>query len=112
MRSEKYRQLIDRLTAKTARRELGWKEGAYPGGFQVSFPNYSLAIAPGQDIDGPHVSMSIINSMGNIIDEFSEMDFAELEYRHKLFDLYQAARRQVFGVERALDEILIELEEY
>ncbi len=112
MRSEKYRQLIDRLITKTDRRELAWKEGVYPDSFQVAFPNYSLTIIQRQDDrDEIFLEMSIINSDGYTIDRFSEFDL-EQDYHNKLYGLYHEARRQALGVDKALDDILIALEDY
>jgi hypothetical protein len=109
MVNNKYLQIVDRLIYKTNQRDIEWKEGVYPGAFQVSFPNYSLTLAPceGEHGDTDYV-IAVIDSDGNTIDTFSDVDLGG-DYFPKLAELYQNARRQALGVDKALDEILDEL---
>jgi hypothetical protein len=109
MANDKYAQIVDRLIYKTNQREIEWKEGVYPGAFQVSFPNYSLTLIPreGQD-DTTDYIIGIIDSDGHTIDTFSDVDLGG-DYYAKMAELYQNARRQALGVDKALDEILDEL---
>ena len=120
MQSEKYRQLVDKLAAKTDRHELEWKEGAYPGSFQVSFPDYSLLLSEkvrseGFNIPPPDITMSIIDMSGSVIDEIYNFEIdgegRERPYYLKMRDLYRMVRQQVLGANKAVEAILSELGE-
>jgi hypothetical protein len=120
MQSEKYRQLVDKLAAKTDRHQLEWKEGAYPGSFQVSFPNYSLILSEkiqSEDfnIPPPDITMSIIDMSGSLIDEVYNFEIdaegRERPYYRKMRDLYRMVRQQVLGADKAIETILSELGE-
>ena len=96
--------------SKTASNELEWKEGVYSASFQVSFPNYSLTLSENQrERGGYDYVISILDADGSIIDTFSDIDLGE-GYYSKMVELYQNARRQALGVDKALDEILNELD--
>jgi hypothetical protein len=49
MLSEKYQQIVDRLSEKTDNGELNWQETADANAFTVSFPNYSITLSCGED---------------------------------------------------------------
>lgn len=116
MQSEKYRQLVDKLMTKTDRRELDWKEAAFPESFQVSFPNYSLLLR-GKEIGfgALDVTLSIIDMLGSLVGTIDslEIDVEERKglYYLKMSDLYRAVRQQVLGADKAVEEILSELGE-
>lgn len=120
MQSEKYRQLVDRLIAKTDRRELDWKEGAFPDSFQVSFPNYSLMLREKERLEGfgappPDVMLSVVDMAGSTIDTIYNFEIdaegTTKPYYLKMRDLYRIVRQQVLGADRAVEEILSELGE-
>ncbi|MGA8551587.1 MAG: hypothetical protein WB678_15260 [Stellaceae bacterium] len=119
METEKYQELVKRLIDKTNRREIDWKESSFSGVYQVAFSNYSITIgeesSPRQS--APDYVISIINSDGNTMDSFSDVTLDAgrdpergLNYFEILRDLYGKARRQALGVDKALDEILNELD--
>ena|SRR5579863_604914 len=118
MSEDRYKQLTERLIAKTDRYELDWKEGAAPHEFQVSFANYSLLLSVTDNQEGePLYTIEILDSQGNTLDRFSDEDLSRqkllvdgvLAY-HKMAELYKKARRQALGANKALDEILGELD--
>ena len=120
MRSEKYRQLIDRLIAKTDRRELAWKEGVYPDSFQVSFPNYSLLLREKERPEAfgsppPDITLALLDMSGKVIDMIYNFEIdgegREKPYYLKMRDLFRLVRQQVLGVDKAVEEILGELGE-
>lgn len=121
MQSEKYRQLVDKLVAKTDRHELDWKEAALRDSFQVSFPKYSLLLGEKdgpQDfsVPPPDIMLSIIDMSGNVIDtiynfEIDDEGRGERPYFLKMRDLFRTVRQQVFGADKAVQEILSELGE-
>src|ERR1700733_6717337 len=120
MQSEKYRQLVDKLMAKTERHELEWKEGAYPDSFQVSFPNYSLMLEKKERPEGfgappPDIMLSIIDMAGSVIDTIYNFEIdaegREKPYYLKMRELHRSVRQQVLGADKAVEEILSELGE-
>jgi len=110
MANERYFSILDRLIAKSRNRELDWKEGVFPQSFQVSFPNYSLTLGPQFRGNTKDYVVTILNSEGTAIDEFSDVDLGD-GYFAQMDELYQSARRQALGVDKALDEILQELDD-
>jgi hypothetical protein len=112
MAFDKYKQLVDRLSQKTLNKELTWKESAQANAFQVSFTNYSVSFS--EQGAGPDYSIAIINSSGEVVDTFTDVDLDEgkgTAYFRKMGDLFQTARRQALGVDQAIDEILDDLGE-
>jgi hypothetical protein len=117
MVSEKYRKLIDRLFAHTAQRQIEWKEAVASGSFQVSFHNNSVIISErprpdGSDFPPPDITLSILNSSGNLVDTIYNFEIdegAERPYYLKMRDLYRMVRQQVLKADKAVDEILNEL---
>lgn len=110
MTNDKYYALVDRLISKTNQEAVDWKESGFPNGFQVSFPNYSLILSEQEDdVGSVDYVVRIIDSNGTVIDRFSDADLGG-EYFSRMSELYQRARRQSLGVDKALDEILSELE--
>ena len=108
MSSEKHRQLVDQLLVKTKVGQLEWRETAEPDTFQVSFPNYSVMIT--QQRHNPRFPIhivSILNSGGRRVDTFSDESAAwEASDKPQLTELYQHARRQALGADKALEDIL------
>jgi hypothetical protein len=120
MQSEKYRQLVDRLIAKTDRRELAWKEGVYPESFQISFPHYSLLLREKEGTEGfenppSDITVILFDMSGKVIDTISNFEIDaegwEKPYYPKMRDLYRMVRQQVLGADKAVEEILSELGE-
>jgi hypothetical protein len=120
MQSEKYRQLVDKLVAKTDRRELDWRESAHPDGFQVSFPNYSLLLRQKERGEAfgappPDIILSIVDMNGSVVDTIYNFEIdgegREKPYYLKMRDLYRMVRQQVLGADKAVEEILSELGE-
>jgi len=119
MAAPKYERVVDRLVEKTENNEINWKESPITDVYQVSFLNYSVTISEvynaSQEV--PDYVVSILNSEGKTVDSFSDVDLdrdrdmgSGGKYLKILRDLYQNARRQALGVDKALDEILNELD--
>jgi hypothetical protein len=113
MAADKYQHLVERLVAKTDRGEVDWKEAAGSDTFQVSFANYSLTLSVSQNREGSTLYViSILNSEGRTVDSFSDEDLDDGGGRYYpiMGELYHKARRQALGVDKALDEILGQLD--
>jgi hypothetical protein len=122
MSTSKYARIVERLVEKTNKGELDWKETPGGSGYQVSFPDYSLIIyetVNGQFPNENDYLISIVNSEGDVLDHFSDIDLdsaegrtgSEIKYYPMLKELYNQVRRQALGVDKALDAILHELED-
>jgi hypothetical protein len=112
MNVEKYETLLQRLVDKTNHSALDWKESPFQDAYQVSFANYTIMIRAmkNPETESPDYVMWVFNSEGTVVDTFSHVDLGSGYYTH-LQDLYQKARRQALGSDKALDEILNELDE-
>jgi hypothetical protein len=117
MTALRYEKIVDLLAKKTEDNEIEWKESPISDIYQVSFANYSLTISEVYNSrqDVTDYVVSILNSEGNMVDSFSDVDLDKssggTRYLSILRDLYQNARRQALGVDKALDEILKELDD-
>jgi hypothetical protein len=113
MLPEKYGQIVDRLVARTSRREIEWRETAHPEQFQVSFPNYSLTLQQRTRRDGSvDYIISIINASGTTVDTFTDEQVDATvggKYFQAMGELFEQARRQALGADEALDQVLKEL---
>jgi hypothetical protein len=112
MSLDKYQQLIDQLLAKTERGSLEWRETAEPDTFLSSFSNYSVILTRREHAPNYFVHIiSILNSEGKKVDTFCDDMGWDPGYKQQLTDLYERARRQALGADKALDEILTQLKE-
>ena len=118
MAGDRYQKIVDLLIARTSGHDLDWKETADSDVFQVSLSNYSIILSeePRYTASGMfnHVlrsvrKFSVRNPDGTEIDSFTDDDLPQ-DYSPRTSELFRNARRQALGVDRALDEILSELE--
>ena len=118
---QKHITFLEKLYQKTISKGIKWKTSVERNQFQVSFPNYSVVISKTEDFDvnfnksQDTIHFSIINSDGDLIETFDSDDvvffLAEKncdtrKMHRKLEDMYEMARRQALGADKALDEIL------
>jgi len=107
---EKQRSIVIGLLERSQAGKIPWEESVRPRAYQVSFTNYSVVIwyedRPDDELD---IHIDIINSSGDIVESFSDMQLTERfgpgPYK-QMKDLYELARRTALGSEAALDEIL------
>ncbi|MBM4326836.1 MAG: hypothetical protein FJ118_06690 [Deltaproteobacteria bacterium] len=106
----KFKELVMKLHARTQQGEIPWETTAGPDTFQVAFPDYSVSLS--LDEDGWKVTyvLSIRNDQGNIIEVIrSDMEGEisdEYGLQKAMKELYEQARRQALGVEKAIDDLL------
>ena len=118
---QKHITFLEKLYQKTISKGIKWKTSFERDQFQFSFPNYSVVISEREEFDDnfkkshDKIHFSIINSDSDIIEEFDSDDVVSFlleegcnvgEMRQKLDEMYKMARRQAFGTDEALDEIL------
>lgn len=108
MANDKLHKLIDRLLVKTIAMELKWSETSSQEAFQVSFSSYSVEVEHSDNT----TYMRIYNSDGKVLDWTSDnvmrrdVSWNSTTAIRKLEELYQLARRQALGVDKALDDLL------
>ncbi|MBX8608556.1 hypothetical protein K5D65_15280 [Pseudomonas cichorii] len=108
MSDSKIISILDKLIEKTTRGDTDWIVTEIKGVYQVSFPRYSVRLAfKSEGLDEKYV-VTIINGEGLVIDSFNTDDIYRFypDSYDKLSSLYSAARRKALGVDRALDELL------
>lgn len=117
MSYQKIATVIEALSNNTAMQKISWKKTEEDSQFSVSFPNYSAIIAKDVyvDVHGHECadySLKITNSDGEIVEEIADDDLRE--YIHEpwqlMKEMHDTARRQAMGVEKALDDILEQLD--
>jgi hypothetical protein len=100
MADDKIVRLVRLLFKKTKTGEIKWEETAKLNIFQCSLSNYTLLIS--------RQTLTVCNQEGNVIEEVDGL--APLQEGVHLTELFELARRDAMGVEKALDEILFLLE--
>lgn len=116
MSYEKVGKLIRSLHSTSKSGKIIWEDTEKDGTYQVSFPNYTIRIFSRINPYNPHDGntdyvIQIINGDGDVVDEISDVDVKEIisNSYNVMREIHDIARRQVFGVEKALDEILSDL---
>lgn len=110
----KYFDLLDRLVEQTNGGNLKWEETVENRSFMVSFPNYTIRVSQEDgENDMTDYVISIINNEGSVIDRFSDVTLSQMRpggsYFTMMEELFNNARRNAFGADKALDDILSEL---
>ena len=100
MADDKIVRLVRLLLEKTKAGEIKWEETSKLNIFQCSLSNYTLLIS--------RQTLTVCNEVGDIIEEVDGQ--APLKEGVRLSELFELARRDAMGVEKALDEILLLLE--
>ncbi len=117
MSYEKQSKLAKRLYEKTVEGGVDWKSTITSDVFQVSFKNFTVQIVPDEPEPADY-SIRIINDSGEVTDSFSDEEMDKLapfeaplsSWYLALKDMHERARRYVLGADRALDEILNEID--
>jgi len=119
---EKLAQLAYRLQQKTIEGEVDWNETVVSGVYQASLADYSIRISLQPSLETPEkdVKISIINEEGVEIESFLDIDIkpewlAKMEIDNSpytiMYNTYEVARRLALGTEKAINQILLKLEE-
>lgn len=116
MGNEKVWLLIERLYDKTKRGEIAWKETESKLEYQVSFSNYSVRIGERESNISNNVDywIYIINEEGDIVEAVSDVVLNENNYGNAyaiMGEMFGSARRKAKGVDKALDDLLGELDD-
>jgi hypothetical protein len=111
MADNKLIELAKLIYEKTKAGEITWEKTAYQGGFQTSFPKYSVIIRKlPVGLGAP--TILLLDDKGEVIEELAYNPVVETpEGAVRLLDeLFDLARRRAMGVDQALDELLRELQ--
>jgi hypothetical protein len=113
--ASKFQVLLERLIDRTDQGKVSWEITAEKGTYQASFPNYAVRI-----FTRPSETWGQIDYVLTLHDEGGEMvdQIADVELRDSGFDdaykrmehLYNQARRKAMGVDKAIDDLLSELD--
>jgi hypothetical protein len=116
MSYQKIVDLIKRIRSATSDGDIAWHETERDGVFQASFSNYSTRISKGNSYHDEGVEqyfLSILNDDGDTIEKVGDEDGRDEKERALLYgvmkEIYDTARRQSMGVDKAIDEILREI---
>lgn len=113
MRYEKIAKLVRKLHEKTIDGKLEWEQTDKRGVFQTSFPDYTIRISMQLEESGEYYYVSIYDSQGILVEQVNDVGLeGDIPDSFKLMkEMYEFARRKALGVDKALDDILSQLEE-
>nr|CDQ33966.1 hypothetical protein BN993_03417 [Virgibacillus halodenitrificans] len=116
MGNEKVWLLIQKLFDKTSRGEVAWKETESKLDYQVSFSSYSVRIGERESNIQNNVDyvIFIINEEGDIVEAVNDVVLNDNGYGDAyavMGRLFSSARRKARGVDKALDDLLGELDD-
>lgn len=119
MAIDKHQELVRTLHRMTSSGRIAWKKAATDDEFQASFSRNSIRISTASTERGQDYYISLINSIGDVADSFSDVDLdrgqisfdGSPEFFRLMGELYAMARRSAFGADKILDSILEQLRE-
>jgi hypothetical protein len=118
MPSSKLARMVVALKARTDRGDIEWKFSGEENSFKVELTNYTVSIYVQYNFEGTEdVWMRIYAKDGSIIESFNDTNLSssdipgsESPYAY-MSSLHQSARRIAFGVDKAIDEIISDIED-
>ena len=114
MSNKKIANIVEKINEKTTAGLLEWESTETEGTYQVSFVNYSVRILSKynpQYADENDYIIQVMNSNGELVEEVYDEEFKGFldKAYDKMKNIHELARRQVMGVDKALESILDEL---
>lgn len=116
---QKYRTLAEKLYSSTASETLRWQIEPFTEELYTSLGRYKIVLTAGEDAEGsPYIRVGVKSSSGEEVDWFTDTTVSggspnvagPSTYWNLLNDLYTMASRAARGADKALDEILGELD--
>ena len=118
----KQQKLVDLLLERTRKSKLEWQTTLADNAFQISFRDNSVRLEQVETGGNePDYVVSLINSEGNVVENFSDVDLWQDQkdlsesdrknYYRALAELYALARRTALGSDKVLNSILNELDD-
>jgi hypothetical protein len=115
---ERLARMTKLLGSKTNEGVLPWEKTAAKDRFQTAFTNYSVQIFERRnDDESTDVVIRLLNQDGKVIEEYTDADIqpyfpGDSNASFKLLrDLFNAARRSALGADKAIDDLLNELQD-
>src|SRR5437667_6279987 len=101
--------LSSKLLQKALKKDITWTVALFDEEeYQISFPNQTLGIQKGIDFAGEeYFRLKIYNMAGSLIDDFGGVNKTDED---NLRNLFHIARREVLGLDDAIDDIISNLE--
>jgi|SRR5215813_1752748 len=119
MATQDHLELFERLFQQTREGKLNWKDTVDKGTYVVSFKDYAVEILRADSQEGPDsaVVLGLRNAEGEIVERVDDFEVAQLfpndasrrSFFQKSEQLYELARRNALGADKALNSILNEL---
>jgi hypothetical protein len=117
MNTESKYEMIKKLLSNTLARKLQWEKTSQQNAFQISIKDYVVTVLEQGDFNDPECILRIENSDGDLVEDiyWSELkDITDLETNKPgqvvLYQLYDAARHNAMGADRAIMEITTALD--
>lgn len=120
MADNKLVKLIELLAKRSDQGKVRWEKTLDDGVFQAAFSEgFSMRISErpsAQEPEGSDVVVTLYNEEGEVIEEFSDLDFRgdQIFGKHPyqiMKEIYTTARRTAMGAAKAIDTIIGELHE-
>lgn len=116
--TQKHAAMIEMLYGKTLNKSLEWElaEGRSP---EIALGSYRVRLVNQGNEDDPLEQVSIFDAFGGFIESFTDEDIMSEKPKVRTFEAYwqmmqdlrQAAFRQAVGADRAIDDILDQLDD-
>ena len=122
MTENKLVTLVSKIERKTISDSLTWEATADQHEFQTTLANFVVRIGEQfdpDDVNNPDYVIKIIDRDGNTLESATNADLVNIDHGGTLGDrhpyevmksIFTKARRQALGVDKAIDNILSELE--
>jgi len=120
MAEEKLVELVQKVERKTAVGGLQWEETAGHEEFQTTLATFVIRIRQEMNSQGFDYIISVVDSSGTTLESVSDGELSRIArssetlYSVNPYELmekiFKNAKRQVLGVDRAIDSILSELD--
>jgi hypothetical protein len=121
MTEEKLIQLVEKIESQTRAGNLNWEGTATDNEFQATLGNFVLRVARHVSSDGSaDFIINFVDKGGSDLESLSDIQLAKIArkaggYGVNAYDLMESifknAKRTALGVEKALDDILSELDD-
>src|SRR5580658_1324818 len=112
--------LVEKLADRTARGKIIWEEHPRKGTFQTPFGEYVVTIEEIElhsvTFDEPGLivtEVTVYNADGTALERFTDRTISsgEKNYYETMTKLYESARRNALGTDKAMKEILMRLDQ-
>lgn len=109
---EKRRKVIKMLLDKTREGKVEWSETFSDDGYITTRDGVSIVVDKGSNDSGHDLFLfKLLNQYNDVVDDFCDEDFGDLEVYHQCSELYSLARGYAKGTEQLLDKLISSLDD-